>query len=79
MIGIILYLIVAALVIVVGYKAYTTSDATDKDKLKYVILALLIIAFFWPIFVMVLILTYVIYRTKIWRNVKDLKDKLNSW
>ena len=79
MIGLILYLIVAALVMFVGYKAYKTNESTDKDKVKYVAFALIIISFFWPIFVLVLILMYIIYRTKIWKNVKDFKNKLDKW
>ena len=79
MLGIILYFVVAAAVLFLGYKAYSTNESTDNDKVKYVVLALLIIALFWPIFVLALILIYVIYKTKIWRNVKDFKNKLDKW
>ena len=79
MIGIILYLIVSALVLFVGYKAYQSNDSISKDKIRYVVIALLLIALFWPLFVLFVVLMYVIYKTKIWKNVKELKDKLESW
>lgn len=79
MLGIILYFVVAAAVLFLGYKAYRTNESTDKDKVKYVVFALLIIALFWPIFVLALILIYVIYKKKIWKNVKDFKNKLDKW
>jgi len=79
MVGIILYLIVAAAVLFVGYKAYQSNDSISKDKIRYVVIALLLIALFWPLFVLFVVLMYVIYKTKIWKNVKELKDKLESW
>jgi uncharacterized membrane protein YbhN (UPF0104 family) len=79
MVGIILYLIVAAAVLFVGYNAYQSNDSISKDKIRYVVIALLLIALFWPLFVLFVVLMYVIYKTKIWKNVKELKDKLESW
>ena len=79
MIVIILYLIVAAAVLFIGYKAYNSNNSISKDKIKYVVIALLLIALFWPLFVVFVVLMYVIYKTKIWKNVKELKDKLESW
>lgn len=79
MVGIFVYFIIAALTLFVGYKAYKSNESIYKDKVKYVVIALLIIALFWPLFAVFVVLMYVIYKKKIWKNVKDLKNKLDSW
>ena len=79
MIGLIIYCIVSLIVLLIGYKAYISNDEKSNVKTGYVFISLILISILWPLLIVLMILMYVIYKTKIIKNVKDFKHKIDKW